>query len=67
MRNKGLGVGCAVLVSNEIKDMGALASLDISNNNLTQGELKAGKMPFDVDAYKTDMSGVIALSEVLKK
>ena len=34
LRNKRLGAGCAVLVSNEIKDMGALSRLDISGNSI---------------------------------
>ena len=45
-----------------ILDSGALASLDISNNCLTQGEWDD-----EEDEYKTDMTGVIALAEALKK
>ena len=32
LRNKGLTAGCAVLVANEVKDNGAMKSLDISDN-----------------------------------
>ena len=34
LSNKGLTAGCAVLVSNEIQDMGALVSLNLANNIL---------------------------------
>ena len=44
LRNKGLTAGCAVLVSNEIKDMGALAKLDLSKNNTNRID---GKRPAD--------------------
>ena len=44
-------------------DSGALASLDISNNCLTQGD----EWDDEEDEYKTDMTGVIALAEALKK
>ena len=53
LSNKGLTAGCAVLVSNEIQDMGALASLNLANNNLTN--------------YGEDMSGITALAEALHK
>ena len=49
------------------QDNGALASLDISNNNLTQGEQTGGFRYYDTPVYATDMSGVIALCEALKK
>ena len=46
---------------------GAMSEFDISNNKLTRGKLKDGKSgQFDYH-YETDMSGVVALSEVLKK
>ena len=38
LSNKGLSAGCAVLVANEVSDMGALTKLDISYNNIGQGE-----------------------------
>ena len=44
------------------RDNGALSIFNISNNQLTQGEkdhIRGG--------YKTDMSGVIALADALKK
>ena len=68
--NKHLGVSGAIILAAFIKrksfqDNGALASLDISNNSLTQGELKCLGIP-DL-GHKTDMSGVIALCEALKK
>ena len=34
LSKKNLKAGCAVLVSHEIQDMGALASLNLANNNL---------------------------------
>ena len=34
LSKKNLRAGCAVLVSHEIQDMGALASLDISGNSI---------------------------------
>ena len=45
---------------------GALSSFNISNNNLTQEE-KDGYDGYKKQKYKTDMSGVIALAEWLKK
>ena len=45
---------------------GALSSFNISNNGLTQGE-PDGTDKFGFPKYKTDMSGVIALAEWLKK
>ena len=46
---------------------GAMSKLDISNNKLTRGKLKDGKSGQFDSHYETDMSGVVALSEVLKK
>ena len=43
-------------------DSGALSIFNISNNQLTQGEYD-----YEMEEYKTDMSGVIALAEALKK
>ena len=34
LSNKGLSTGCAVLVANEVKNNGALTSLNMSNNNI---------------------------------
>ena len=52
----------------------ALSKLDVSNNNLTRGKLKANTEGFSSDYwgtqdghFKTEMSGVLALSEVLKR
>ena len=49
------------------RDNGALTEMDISNNNLTHGELKSDHNSY-VEGHKheTDMTGVIALSETLK-
>ena len=44
-----------------------MSKLDISNNKLTRGKLKDGRSGRYDDEYETDMSGVVALSEVLKK
>ena len=46
----------------DIKDNGTLSIFNISNNNLTQGEWDDSNY-----VHKTDMSGVIALAEALKK
>ena len=68
---KGLGASGAIILAafmerKSFQDNGALASLDISNNNLTQGEQYGTDYHGD-PKYKTDMSGVIALSEALQK
>ena len=52
-------------------DIRVLSKLDISNNNLTQGEL-VDNSDSDADSdqeaeYETDLSGVIALADVLEK
>ena len=52
-------------------DIRVLSKLDISNNNLTQGEL-LDNSDSDADSgqeaeYETDMSGIIALADALKK
>lgn len=44
LRNMGFGAECTVLVLNEIKDLGVLAKLDMSNNNT---EWRSGKLPAD--------------------
>ena len=50
LSEKGLTAGCAVLVANEIKNNGALAKLNISNNYI---------------GYGGDMSGVKALAAAI--
>jgi hypothetical protein len=53
--NQGLGAGDAVLIANDISNMGALTSLDISTNKLTRDALKSGKSGlFDSD-YEIDL------------
>ena len=49
-------------------DRGALASLDISNNQLTKGDyiLWSGKK-VDDDRHEVVFTGVIALAEALKE
>ena len=52
-------------------DSGALASLDISNNQLTKGGYinwseRAGKQ-VDGDGHEVIFTGVIALAEAIKK
>jgi len=46
----------------DIKDNGTLSIFNISNNQLAQGEID-----YESGGYKTDMSGLIALAEALKK
>ena len=48
---------------------GAMSKFDISNNLLTRGKVQDGRQnwPDQSDKYEVDMSGVIALCEVLKK
>ena len=62
-----LNAEAARIFSQDIHDNGALASLDISNNKLTKGKLKAGGEAWRDEDYETDMSGVIALADALKK
>ena len=38
LSNKNLSAGCAVLVANEVKNNGALASLDLSQNSIPDSE-----------------------------
>jgi hypothetical protein len=45
--NQGLGPGDAVLIANDISDMGALSSLNLSSNNLA----------YSADGFIRDMSG----------
>ena len=58
----------AKILAPAIQDNGALASLDISSNKLTQGKQIEGPSSSNnyQGRYKTDMSGVIALAEALK-
>jgi Leucine-rich repeat (LRR) protein len=54
-----LRAGDAVLIANDISDMGALTTLDISENKLSRGALKAGKKRGRLDSdYETDMTGM---------
>ena len=62
-----LGAEGALVLSTCLHDNGALASLDISNNELTKGKLKPGMSGNFDSNYETDMSGVIALAEALNK
>ena len=50
-------------------DNRALSELNVSNNNLTQGALlkNSDSEEEEEEEYETDMSGVIALADVLKK
>ena len=65
LAGNSLNAEAARIFSQDIHDNGALASLDISNNSLTQGEPRYANRPHL--GHKTDMSGVIALCEALKK
>jgi hypothetical protein len=58
--NQGLGPGDAVLIANDISDMRALTTLDISMNTLTRGALKAGQSGEYDHHYETDMTGMTA-------
>ena len=58
-------------MTSQYLDIRVLSKLDISNNNLTQGEL-VDNSDSDADSdqeaeYETDLSGVIALADVLEK
>ena len=66
LAGNNLNAEAARIFSQDIHDNGALASLDISNNKLTQGE-QDGKDAFGIPKYKTDLSGVIDLADALKK
>jgi hypothetical protein len=54
--NQGLGPGDAVLIANDISDMGALTSLNISNNLLTRGAHEG------YGNYATDTTGMHSLT-----
>jgi hypothetical protein len=58
--NQRLGPGDAVLIANDISDMRALTSLDISNNDLIRGAYEGG---YDGN-YATDMAGMCPLTRV---
>ena len=57
MSSKMSGAGDAIMLVPEIVANGALTTLNISNNNLTLGALKAGSDGMEDDAYETDMTG----------
>ena len=56
------GPGFAQEISVGLEDNGALSELNVTNNELTKGEFDSR-----YGGYKIDMSGVLALSEVLKR
>ena len=59
LSNKNLRAGCGVLVANEVKDNGALTSLNLSENELCG---------IDEDGYgEYDASGVTALADAIGK
>ena len=62
----GMDAADAAVLADDIHDNGALASLDISNNKLAQGE-QDGYNKYGDPEYKTDLSGIIALADALKK
>ena len=57
----------AEILAPAINANGALASLDISNNKLTRGKPNGKSYVHEDRKYDTDMTGVIALAEALKK
>ena len=60
LSGKGLSAGCAVLVANEVKNNGALTSLNMSDNQLGGYE--------DADGYWiSDMTGIKALAAAIPK
>ena len=54
LSGKGLGAGCAVLVANEVKNNGALTSLDVSKN-----KLRAEGAKYIAEAVKDHVSGLL--------
>ena len=59
LSDKELGSGCGVLVANEVKNNGALTSLNLSENELCD---------IDVDGYgEYNASGVTALCDAIGK
>ena len=59
------GMSGVIAISDAIPTMGALTSLNISNNKLTQGK-KNGTGLFG-DTYDTDMSGIKALAAAISE
>jgi hypothetical protein len=57
-----LRAGDAVLIANDISDMGALTQLDISSNNLSGRAVNAARTGYDYD-----FTGVQALANALPK
>ena len=57
--NKGLSPGCGVLVANEVKNNGAMTSLNISSNDLGR------YWDFSKREYISDMTGIKALAAAI--
>jgi hypothetical protein len=55
LRNKNLSAGCAVLVANEISDMGALSKLNLSMNDIPAAEA-AGMLSVTCKAKGVDLA-----------
>jgi hypothetical protein len=55
--SQNLGAGDAVLIANDISDMGVLTSLDISGNNLARGAYNRGE-PYLDTSYAIDTTGM---------
>jgi Ran GTPase-activating protein (RanGAP) involved in mRNA processing and transport len=56
-----------IALADVIPGMGALSSLDLSNNKLTRGKLRDGFAATDQDfVWEQDTNGVIALANVIK-
>ena len=58
LSGKRLSAGCGVLVANEVRDNGALTSLNISDNKIVRMQYGNGK-------WISDMSGVKALAAAI--
>ena len=58
LSNKGLSAGCGVLVANEVKNNGALTSLNMSDNQL-------GGYEDDDGEWISDMTGIEALAAAI--
>ena len=66
--DQGLGPEDAMLISLDIQDMGALAVLNLANNNLTRGNAKySNSDPKDPSHWETDMAGITALAKALER
>ena len=61
-----MDAGGAAVLAEDIQDKGALSELDVSGNKLAEGKQTGEFGQYEESVYETDMSGVIALSEVLK-